>query len=154
MKNLSFAAVACLFLAGCAQEPDLVTEVTGVVNFDGKPLADANVLFWPRDIVKGCATRSTDEEGLYVVNPDATYERLAQGAYVVVVTKFVRPDGSPLKVDWTNPMTVVVPNSLENPPGTRNVVPNIYRTNKTSPLEITFAPGANAVPVELHSKVN
>lgn len=95
-------AAACLGLlliaGGCGRGeggPPLVP-AEGVVTLDGKPLANADVMFIPQEGTPGQALFGrTDAEGRFRVGtPDGKRQGAAVGRYKVTIQKLVKPDGS------------------------------------------------------------
>ena len=90
-----------LLLAGCGAAtaaPDLnLVPVTGTVMLDGKPLANATVLFNPLQGTKGTGGYGvTDAEGKFSIKHRSEKEGCEAGDYGVTFTKITQPDGSPL----------------------------------------------------------
>lgn len=139
-----------LICVGCAaaESEDLVEVVKGHVTLDGKPLDGAEVVFWPSDINRHCATRTTESDGSFVVNPDATYERLTAGSFTVVVNKIVVEGGSQKTTKGSPAMRKIAmkKQAALDPDSVRNLVPEPYRAAKTSPLHVEFQGGANDLP--------
>lgn len=83
-----------LGLAGCGSSGGVA--VTGRVTLDGQPLPNAEVTFHPQEETKGLG-------GSAVTGPDGRYELVsaqgkkgvAPGDYRVVISRRLRPDGSP-----------------------------------------------------------
>jgi hypothetical protein len=83
-----------LGLAGCGS-PDGVT-VTGRVTLDGRPLPNAEVTFHPLGDTKGLGGSAvTDADGRYELVSARVNKGVAPGEYRVVVSRRLRPDGSP-----------------------------------------------------------
>ncbi|MCG6154533.1 carboxypeptidase regulatory-like domain-containing protein [Rubinisphaera margarita] len=95
---------ALLVLTGCgsADESELteLVPVSGQVYLDGQPLARAGVTFLPQEAGMGRPCfGTTDESGMFVLQDAAERSGCPVGLCKVVVTKFARPDGSPLPPD-------------------------------------------------------
>jgi hypothetical protein len=78
---------------GCGSPPP--NPITGQVTLDGQPLTDASITFIPTGETVGDAAHGR-------TGPDGTYELeardgkgLAPGQYKVVISKWLRPDGTP-----------------------------------------------------------
>jgi len=96
--------LAVLMLAGCgsAEEKDLteLVPVSGQIYLDGQPLSHAGVTFLPQQAGMGRPCfGTTDESGMFVLQDAAERAGCPVGPCKVVVTKFARPDGSPLPAD-------------------------------------------------------
>jgi hypothetical protein len=82
---------------GCSQsEPQTALfDVTGCVQMDGSPLANAAITFIPRDGTKGTgAFGATDEDGHYELKKSNNKDGIEAGQYTVVFSKFAMPNGS------------------------------------------------------------
>ena len=94
-SGLILASIAGCSAASAAPEEELVA-VSGVVTMDGKPLEGALVSFVPTG-TNGSARRGsgiTDSDGQFQMLNYLNQEGLPVGAYVVVVSQWVMPDGS------------------------------------------------------------
>lgn len=76
--------------AGCSQGPQLVT-VEGQVTLDGKPLADASVIFRPAAGGRPSIGR-TDEEGRYVLQFTEGQQGALVGSHAVSITTYIEAD--------------------------------------------------------------
>jgi hypothetical protein len=83
----------CLVMAGCSAGAG---KITGSVQLDGQPLADARVEFHPKeDINLSAADVRTNQEGRFEVLPrPRSSESLPPGAYVVLIRKLVDKQGN------------------------------------------------------------
>jgi len=100
MQRRIFVCHAFLFLAanGCSEKsggPPLVP-AEGTVTLDGKPLADASVMFIPSGETMGQAGMGkSDASGRFVIaKVDDRRPGAAVGGYRVVISKKVNPDGT------------------------------------------------------------
>ncbi|QDU09764.1 carboxypeptidase-like regulatory domain-containing protein [Gimesia aquarii] len=84
-----FCVLLCLVLVGCfggSQEPlPELTDVIGVVTLDGKPLADANVTFNPKE--GGPSFALTDENGKFTLMFNKDTKGATPGTHVVKIIK-------------------------------------------------------------------
>lgn len=70
---------------------------TGVVKLDGKPLPSATVTFIPQGTTKGIECIGlTDEAGKFKLQQIRGTEGAPPGEYKVVISRFLKPDGSPV----------------------------------------------------------
>jgi hypothetical protein len=95
-RYVAFLAVLALGPAGCS--PSNAVVVRGTVTLDGRALPGAVVTFRPTDqTTPGLGGSSTtDAEGKYTIGTGARGDKgLAPGEYAVIVSKRLRPDGSP-----------------------------------------------------------
>lgn len=85
LRVLTLVVLNCA-LEGCAGK-DAVSDVSGSVLLDGQPLADADVLFVPKDDTSlGTHAATTDSEGKFRLIPDRNIP-IKPGVYVVTVSK-------------------------------------------------------------------
>jgi hypothetical protein len=98
--------VSLLLASGCGNQqsrqtdlPDSVPPVSGKVTLDEKPLKGATVLFNSADSSAPGAVGVTDAEGRYELSVGYSGGESKKGAipgeYLVTVSLFVSPDGSP-----------------------------------------------------------
>lgn len=96
--GITAAALLTGMTGGCGKSdggPPLVP-AEGVVILDGKPLANADVMFIPQEGTAGQALFGrTDAEGHFrMATPDGKRQGAAVGRYKVTIQKLVKPDGS------------------------------------------------------------
>jgi hypothetical protein len=106
--------VTLLVVVGCSSggtpPPKLAATVpvTGTVTLDGQPLSDATISFAPETTAgfHGALGR-TDASGKYELTTDIGGGKNSKGAipgkYRITVSKLVKPDGSPIPADSTEP---------------------------------------------------
>jgi hypothetical protein len=92
------ATLACLLLVSCSEKGHPPTyPVLGTVTFEGKPVANADVMLAPRDANGKPARGKTDAEGKFTVRtyfgPNDDPEGAYAGEYTVTVVKFDLPAG-------------------------------------------------------------
>ena len=92
-------AIASLVLFGCGGK-DTPVKVSGVVTLEGKPLADASVIFWP-DGNGRQANGSTDSEGKFTLTTQKAGDGALPGTYKVIVKYTGPPLVDPSTKDWT-----------------------------------------------------
>lgn len=114
---LAIAYSVIMFPTGCSQHgaPGLAS-VTGTVTLDGAPLANAFVVFSPKDSTEKPSRAYTDSDGHY----ELTYLRDMKGAVV-------------------GEHTVRITTATENRP--QEILPARY--NSRTELEVTVKPGSN-----------
>ncbi|MDA1163801.1 MAG: carboxypeptidase-like regulatory domain-containing protein [Planctomycetota bacterium] len=83
---------------------DLVA-VSGTVTMDSKPLEGAMVTYIAQDGPSRSSTAMTDASGQYSMTTPTAGEGILPGAYTVIISKLLMPDGSPIPPD-TAPMDV------------------------------------------------
>jgi hypothetical protein len=94
--QLSWAVgLLALVVAGCSSKGPTVT---GKVTLDGKPLADAEVIFQPADLQTGSAlggdTVRTGPDGTFTIEPDPQKHGLKPGKFAVRINKWVDEQGN------------------------------------------------------------
>lgn len=108
---------------GCGSDRPDIGYVTGVVTFEGKPLANAEVTFEPRG--KRFSFGKTDEEGRYEMTYIRDEKGVAVGECVVRIT-------------------------LDDPNSPRQFIPLKYNAN--SELTAEVKPGKNEFDFDLKSR--
>lgn len=144
-----FSALACLALAsGCLDKvpdekvPGLQT-VTGTVTLDGQPAPNVAVVFMPAPGSTGNgANGSTDASGKYSLVYRTGDAGIPAGEYVVVFSKMVQPDGSPIPEGQTAADVMAV-----------DAIPERYRDASDKPLHrVTVPEGGATLDFDLNSK--
>jgi hypothetical protein len=118
--------VAAALLAGCGRGGPEIAYVTGRVTMDGKPLANASVIFIPEN--GRPAGAATDADGNYVLNFAQGRRGAIPGKNAIRIT--TQRDPTPGEGD-------------EAIPGSKETVPAKYNTNST--LEFVVEPGKKNV---------
>lgn len=141
---LTFFAATLVGCGGSSDgEPELVP-VSGVVTFDDKPLADADVRFIPAEMTPGLGgSARTDKDGKF----ELTYARTGSGApagkYQVTVSRRLMPDGSPVpEGDETSPIESPASESL----------PAVYSSPESTKLTAVVKTGGKPVEIKLDSR--
>lgn len=124
-----------LILAGCGggvdDYPDMGT-VYGTVTLDGSPLADASVIFVPKESGSRSSFGTTDSNGYYELTYSANMEGAKVGEHTVRISTFKSPD----------------PNT-EGDKGSKETVPNKY--NSKTELTQTVENSSNEFNFDLTS---
>jgi hypothetical protein len=97
MRLVRFLSAAWLavVLPACGGSNERVP-VTGTVTLDERPLGDALVTFYPTGDTSGLGgSGRTGQDGKYTLTPARGDGGLPTGDYVVVISRPLRPDGSP-----------------------------------------------------------
>jgi hypothetical protein len=120
-------------LIGCSGDPALVCHpVTGQVTFDGKPVAEAMVVFHPLESIAGAAARPiayTDASGAFALTTNESRDGALPGEYAITVElRAPRQVGEEIVRDG------------------RNILPAKYSQPTTSGLKFTVNAGENRVP--------
>ena len=138
------AAVLALPAAGCGKAKPATAPVTGRVLLDGKPVADAAVMFEPVD--GGVPARgSTRSDGGFTLSTFARDDGAIVGRHRVSISKFVTEGVAANEL------------GLEAAPGPPGVqpkagLPGRYADPKTSGLEATVEAGGTSAEFTLESK--
>lgn len=131
--------VGMLTIVGCgrAKKPwEFVHPVQGVINYQGKPLAEANITLIPVDesipeTVR--PTGRTDEDGVFTIGTYSQADGAPAGEYKVLVLRFP---------------VIVTPTSASSGP---NNLPKKYSRPETTDLVVTIEEGENSLaPLELN----
>lgn len=92
--------LVCLAICGCNKPgaPGIAAlPVTGKVTLDGKPLAGASVMFTTVETASFAGT--TQEDGSYQLLGIAGRNAACKGKCQVIVSRYLKPDGSPVGPD-------------------------------------------------------
>lgn len=105
MLRLAICLGVLVVASGCGgggpKSPPLpaTSPVKGAVTLDGKPLSQASVKFIPTGQTKGVECYGiTDDSGSYELIQLRGASGAPPGDYMVVISRFAKPDGSPLPV--------------------------------------------------------
>jgi len=137
---------ACLVLvaSGCGGSKPATAPVSGTVLLDGKPVADAAVLFEPAE--GGVPARgSTDATGQFTLSTFARGDGALPGRHRVAISKMImegiKADAFGLEDSSAAPAS---------PP--KSAIPRRYADPATSSLEATVEPGGANVEFSLESR--
>jgi hypothetical protein len=138
-------AAGCLLLAGCSGEatnPNLVP-VAGTVTMDNQPLADASITFIPVGATAGQGgTGRTGPDGKYELMHFREGKGVDPGEYMVVVSKMVQRDGSPIPVGTLSAAEMDI----------RDVIPRKYSDYNNSTLKATVSAGGSPLDFQVTSR--
>lgn len=102
MRFLLIAVLLTSLVSGCQKSKGpakiAAVPVKGTVTLDGKPLADADVVFIPTESPAAFVGR-TGGDGVYVLQGAAGSESGLKGACKVTISRMAKPDGSSLAPD-------------------------------------------------------
>lgn len=141
-----------LFALGCSSEevPDrpATHPVSGMVTYNGSPLADATVTYRPMEFESKGAVGRTDEQGVYQLMTYETGDGAIAGDYIVTVIKQEHTPGDPSYDDTDSP------NYGKEPPPealgkTIDLIPTKYADTDKAILTATVKEGENDIPFEL-----
>lgn len=135
-------ALAILAPAGCGRKKPATAPVAGRVLLDGKPVADAAVLFQPVD--GGVPARGgTDAEGRFRLSTFARDDGAIVGRHRVVVSKVVGETVA------ANELGLEAGPSPASQP--KAVLPRRYADPATTSLEATVEPQGTTIDIVLES---
>ena len=144
MKNFALCLVALSMLAvlpACSKA--IKTEgVTGVITYNGEPLADATVKFIPTDATGSQSYGKTNEKGEYKLQTllGAADAGTTPGEYKVTVDC----------IETYETGNMIQENGEEKPETkARSIIPEQYNNAETSGLTATVAPGDNTINFDL-----
>jgi len=128
----AYAAVLVLMVVGssvigCGRGSKPTGTVSGTVTLDGRPYADASVIFF---------SPATGQGGSANINPDGTFQLpkpIAVGEYIVYLAPRLEED----------------PAAEPKPVSIDSTVPEKYWSEASSDIRCEIKPGANQIAVEL-----
>ncbi|OYV82733.1 MAG: hypothetical protein B7Z73_16840 [Planctomycetia bacterium 21-64-5] len=121
--------------------------MTGVVTYNGVPVAGAAVVFSPPSGGKP-ASGITDEQGHYILSTFKDKDGAVPGDYQVSVAKS-QTDG-PTMTDEERYKYIEEHGGANPPePESKNLLPEKYLSPATSDLKATVKPGNNDIPLTL-----
>jgi hypothetical protein len=140
MYKLILVALGCTVAWGCSDSTSTgdrppVFQVAGTIRYQGQPLADAVVTFFPIS-GKQSAFGRTDPAGHYTLTTFETDDGAEAGDYAVVIQKYEpqAPTGSPEGENYVPPTNI-----QQAPP--KLLTPTTYLTPQTTPLKATVKAG-------------
>jgi hypothetical protein len=140
-------ALVSLAIAGCGgSKADLppVVPVSGTVTLDGKPLANAGIVFIPVGQTRGgTCSGATDDNGRYELTDRDGRKGTTVGEFKVTCNKWVMPDGKDFPRD-----SKVSP--LES--NARELLPPRYSNEAQTQLKATIPEGGKTVDFELKTR--
>jgi hypothetical protein len=138
--------LGALFLASCQKAPSgpPLVPVSGKVQLDGKPLANAIVTFTPTGATLGIGSDAvTNEAGEYKLKSRRTGDGAVVGTYKVTISKLLMPDGSEPVFDEKNP-------PASSP--AKESLPLKYSNQARTTLTATVAEGGTTLDFSLQSR--
>jgi hypothetical protein len=157
-KKIVFDCWVCVFallfvvcFSGCGDGSRRVEPVSGKVSLNGKPLADAQISFHPKNPDGFVAVGTTQSDGMFtLVTPGTTKSGAVVGEYHVAITKIVAVDdnGQPLTPETTSEditKGIIIPKRI-------SVLPDKYGQPDKSPLEANVVRGKNSFQFDLDDK--
>jgi hypothetical protein len=138
-------AASSLWFAGCSGEPTNpnLVPVAGTVTLDNQPLADASITFIPVGTTAGQGgTGRTGPDGKYELMHFREGKGVDPGEYMVVISKMVQRDGSPIPVGTLSAAEMDI----------RDVIPRKYSDYNNSTLKATVANGSPPLDFQVTSR--
>ena len=87
---------------GCGEGDSRLAPVSGTIRYNGKPLANAYVGFWPEEKGVRAASGSTDANGFYRLTTFEASDGATIGQHRVMVRAEEKADGPPMPADDIN----------------------------------------------------
>jgi hypothetical protein len=145
-----FVAQLCLIvflLSGCnsATKKTPMNYVEGTITLDGVPVSGASIRFTPKDSSNGIgAAGFSNENGKYKLTSmiGDSGKGTLPGEYLVTVAKYEFTDLAKPKFDADSQTESLTQES-------KNILPEIYRFPKTTPLTVIVKQGNNKIDIPL-----
>ena len=137
LKPIFFLLIVAAALSlGCDIQRQIASRTVGTVTFQGKPVANAAVLFYPRGSTQACST-VTNERGEFIFFELETSQELPTEYKVVI-----RPNETKLEAE---PLTEIDLMSA------RTDIPLAYQNPATSRLSLLVVEGENEMNIVLEN---
>ena len=136
--SLSLAAVIAAMTLGCNKGPaavEGVVPVSGVVSFQGAPVAGASVTFFP-EVGGQAAAGTTDSQGKYQLTTLNPNDGAKPGTYKVMVSKIERT-GIGATISQEEQYKYLEQHGSPPPSESKNVLPELFANVTTTPLTAT-----------------
>ena len=144
VRSLLALSASCL-VTGCSKaNPDYaesMVDVLGTVTLDGEPLAGAMLTFIATEGPSRTTAATTGPAGAYSLKTSDVGTGVVPGSYLVVINKFVQPDGSPVPQD-TPPMDV----------GATDIIPEMYSSFAMPTLSAEVTSDGGLIDFDLTSQ--
>jgi len=147
--------LCCLAMLGCTsggrEAPVPVFPVTGVVTYNGKPVAGADITFFSTDGDRSAFGR-TDADGRYRLSTFSSNDGAIEGRHIVTIVKVSAPQQPAEQVASIESDAYVPPGegASTSPPPPKSEVPDKYGSQETSGLTaIVNADDNNEIDFEL-----
>jgi hypothetical protein len=133
-----------LILSGCAKQTALpVVTVSGTIQLNGQPLANADVTFLPTDRALGPPSSArTDSNGQFSLKNVRGQPQVPEGSYKVRISQRVLPDGTPVPQNDKTP-------PIESP--ARELLPQRYSDLDQTELTANVGPTSKAFEFKLEA---
>jgi hypothetical protein len=158
IKKWFYGTSLCLYLfvvSGCNSAPDNIAPASGIVTLDGKPVAEARVMFYP---VGGARSShaTTNDKGEFKVSTFGVHDGALVGRHLVTVTKI--DTAAQVKVDPAEGYmgagygAMMSPEALKKNAKPKQTLPAKYATKESSGIEVEIVKGqTNNFPLNLES---
>lgn len=145
MKRLLLCAFSACTIAGCGSGGENLIAIGGVVELDGKPVANAAVML--HHDAGRTAYAVTAKDGTFKMTTREPGDGALAGRHTVTVSLTIQEGG--VQPDANNLEDYSRPISAEK---LTHVVPAIYNNPNTSPLAFIIEKPTNALKIELKGK--
>ncbi len=155
MKKLLFVGVLALVVAGfigCGGKSLKTESVEGIVKYKGTPVAEATVVFSPKDPSGVAATAMTDAEGKYKLTAGqggVQGKGTVAGEYNVGITKTKNVAKQPTPEEVQKASEKGEDITKKYPPKYEHEVPQKYNSPAKSGLTATVKAGKNTIDFDL-----
>ncbi len=143
--------VLVAFVPGCGPRYPATVSVRGRITWEGEPVPDGRIAFWPAD--GRPALGELQPDGSYTLTSFHRGDGAVVGQYrVTIKATRIHFDGSTAGIDTPGPDSA----SEDRPPGTPRIewlVPPQYEDRATTPLTAEVRPGTNIIDFELPEMV-
>jgi hypothetical protein len=154
MRTWLWAAVLAAGVTGCGSEaasgPEPVYPVTGVITFQGRPVAGADVTFFNADKNRS-AFGKTNAQGKFNLSTFALNDGAVEGSHVVTVAKVTAPPPTTTPAAPLESEEYVPPGIGEStqPEAPKSELPEQYADPETSGLTANVQAGPNEISFDL-----
>lgn len=142
----SGVAVVAALLVGCDQGPD-VSPVTGVVKFEGAPVTQGTISFYPTTGGRP-ATGDLGPDGSFELSTFAKGDGALLGEHKVTITAMQLTDAAPPPKSLAEEIAQPAAQASAGPKA-KWLVPEKFSAQATSGLTATVANGANSIDFDL-----
>ena len=150
LNSLSLTIALMVLAVGCGKRGPEIAPVEGMVTFQDKPLASANVMFTPKEGGRP-ATGTTDEQGQFQLTTFQKSDGAIVGEYDVIITKIAPATANPAFNGSPNdPKGLRTPSFLDAQPAVRkSLIPDRYGKPQISGLSAKVVSGRNTLAFRL-----
>ncbi|MDR1382902.1 MAG: DUF4198 domain-containing protein [Planctomycetaceae bacterium] len=135
-------SVIVLFVFGCSvNRLRGLVPVEGIVFYDGKPVAEANVTFYPENQENRTAVALTDANGKFKLTTLEANDGAFPGAYKVTVVKYSAPPNIDANINNMSGLekSAAMKKYLDAKDEVKSLLPTKYAAPNTSGLTVTVS---------------